>query len=67
MTAEIKEGLWDAGEVGAYLKVNEETVYRWAQRGRLPFVKIGRLTRFRPDDIRAVADTGLPADEEGAA
>lgn len=66
MSDEIKEGLWDAGTVAAYLKVNEETVYRWAQRGRLPFVKIGRLTRFRPADIRTVADAGLPTDEGAA-
>lgn len=65
--AEIKEdGLWDAGEVAGFLKVDKDSVYRWVAQGRLPFVKVGRLTRFRPDDIRSVAVNGLP-DKEGAA
>lgn len=60
--AEIKEGLWDAGEVAAFLNVKKETVYRWVQQDRLPFVKVGRLTRFRPAEIREVAERGLPTE-----
>lgn len=64
--AEIKDdGLWDAQGVADFLKVEKETVYRWVQQNRLPYVKVGRLTRFRPAEIRDVAERGLPT--EGAA
>lgn len=66
MTAESKtEGLWDATEVAAFLKVNKDSVYRWVARGVLPCVKVGKLTRFRPSDIRAIETNGIPT--EGAA
>lgn len=58
-------GLWDAEQVAAFLKIKTETVYLWASQGRLPKVKVGRLTRFNPDAIRALAADGVPA--EGAA
>lgn len=66
MTVEGKdESLWDAGEVAAFLKVDKDSVYRWVSQGRLSAVKVGKLTRFRPSDIRDIAEHGLPA--EGAA
>ena len=61
MADEIKEGLWDAKEVSAFLKVDEETVYRWAKAGRLRSVKVGRFIRFRPADMQEVAENGVPA------
>ena len=66
MTAEGKdEGLWDAGEVAAFLKVNKDSVYRWVAQGVIPCVKVGKLSRFRPSAIRDIAERGLPT--EGAA
>lgn len=59
------EALWDAGEVAAFLKVDKDSVYRWVAQGRLPAIKVGKLTRFRPEAIRDIAESGLPA--EGAA
>lgn len=65
MSDEIKEGLWDAKQVAQFLRLkNEETVYRWAKRGLIPFVSFGRLLRFRPADVHALAENGLPAEEE---
>lgn len=67
MTDEIKEGgLWNAKEVAAYLKVDPDSVYRWVAERRIPFVKIGRLTRFRPADIERVSIEGLPAEGDAA-
>lgn len=64
MSTEIKqEGLWDARVAADFLKVKKATVLLWARQGRLPSVKVGGLIRFRPDDIRAVAEQGLPANE----
>lgn len=65
MTDESKpEGMWDAEEVAAFLKVDKDSVYRWVAQGRLPSVKVGRLTRFRPEDVRSVAEKGLPEPAE---
>lgn len=57
MASEIKdEGLWDANDVASFLKVDKETVYRWAKAGTIPSVRIGSTIRFRPSEIRAAGD-----------
>ena len=38
-------------EVAAYLRVNRFTVYRLAERGKLPGVKVGDLWRFKAGDL----------------
>jgi len=38
-------------EVAEYLKLNEKTIYRLAQRGELPGFKAGGSWRFRRGDI----------------
>lgn len=68
MTDEIKEvRLWTAEDVCVFLKLkNEETVYRWVKRGLIPHVRLGRFIRFRPADIHALAENGLPEDGDAA-
>lgn len=46
-------------EVAAYLKINQATAYHWAQAGRLPGIKMGRIWRFRKDDIDAWLDENM--------
>lgn len=46
-------------EVAAYLKINQATAYHWAQAGRLPGIKIGRIWRFRKQDIDAWLDRSM--------
>ncbi len=43
-------GLWDVGDVAAYLKVTKSWVYEHV--GDLPGWKMGKYWRFDPDDIR---------------
>lgn len=38
-------------EVAALLAVRPDTVRRWAARGDLPHVRLGRLLRFKPAEI----------------
>ncbi len=38
-------------EVADYLKVSVTTVYRMAQKGRIPGIKVGRQWRFQQADI----------------
>lgn len=47
-----------AEEVASQFKVSVDTVYRLAQSGRLPCVKLGRVVRFRPQDLEAFGERG---------
>ncbi len=38
-------------EVAEYLRLNQMTVYKLAQEGKIPAVKVGRVWRFRRDLI----------------
>ena len=50
-------GLMTVDEIAQYLKINVYTAYRMAERGELPAVKLGRIWRFKKDDIyRWLAD-----------
>lgn len=46
-----QEQLMTIKEVAAYLKINVYTVYRMAERGAIPGVKLGRAWRFKKDEI----------------
>ena len=54
-----EEALMDIKQVAAYLQINEATAYNWAQSGKLPGIKIGRVWRFRPGDIEAWLDQNM--------
>lgn len=43
--------LMDIKDVATYLRVKESTVYTWAQAGKLPAFRLGRLWRFRRADL----------------
>jgi excisionase family DNA binding protein len=38
-------------EVAKYLKMQPQTIYTWAQTGKIPAAKIGKEWRFRKDII----------------
>ncbi len=38
-------------EVARYLKMKPQTIYTWAQNGKIPAAKIGKEWRFRKDII----------------
>jgi excisionase family DNA binding protein len=45
------EELVTVQEVADYLKMSPQTIYRFAQQGRIPALKVGNRWRFRPADI----------------
>ena len=57
------EALWTADEVAAFIKCSVSYVYKSAERGELPCVRVGRMLRFKPDAVRALV---LGADAAGA-
>ncbi|MBI5509039.1 MAG: helix-turn-helix domain-containing protein [Deltaproteobacteria bacterium] len=50
---EPREGLWDATDVGAYVKASRSWVYQKAESGELPCLRLGGLLRFDPEAVRA--------------
>jgi excisionase family DNA binding protein len=49
--AELKDRYISVDEVAAYLNINKGTVYRWIKTRQLPAHRVGRLWRFRLDEI----------------
>jgi excisionase family DNA binding protein len=49
---EVKKGLWSVDELCQCLKIKKSTAYALAQSGSIPFYRVGRLIRFKPDDIQ---------------
>ena len=51
MTDEYSPDVMNVGEVAAYLRVSQATIYRLAQAGQIPCGKVGRAWRFRKKTI----------------
>ena len=41
------EDIMTLEEVAKYLKVKRQTIYNWAQAGKIPAAKLGKEWRFR--------------------
>jgi PTS system nitrogen regulatory IIA component len=54
-----ENNLLDIRQVAAYLQINEATAYNWAQKGKLPGIKLGRVWRFRREDIETWLDQNM--------
>lgn len=46
------EGLWKVADVARFLSMSTSWVYKEAEAGRLPCVRIGAALRFSPEVIR---------------
>ena len=42
----IQRRFFNAKEISTYLGVSEEAIRKWAIRGKIPFVKLGKSLRF---------------------
>lgn len=54
-----EDSLMDIKQAVAYLQINEATAYSWAQKDKLPGIKMGRIWRFRREDIEAWLDQNM--------
>jgi excisionase family DNA binding protein len=43
--------LLSVAETAELLNVKKSTIYAWIHERRLPFIRVGRLPRFRPEAI----------------
>ena len=47
-------------ELAAYLKLKPQTIYKWAQTGKVPGGKFGKEWRFRRSTIERWIDSQIP-------
>ena len=53
-------------EIGTYLGIKRDTVYKWISEKGMPANKLGRLWKFKKDDVDAwVRSTGASGDADG--
>ncbi len=50
-TERVEVEIMTTSEVAQYLRLAEATIYRLAQAGEIPAMKVGRVWRFRKDLI----------------
>ena len=43
--------LLDITQLCEKIRVKKKTIYDWTHKGSIPYIKLGRLLRFDPDDI----------------
>jgi len=53
--------LMSAKETALMLGCSIAAIRKWAYQGRLNRVKVGRLARFRREEIERIAASGLPS------
>ena len=51
----MSETLWDASDVAKFLKCSRSYVYKAAEAGMLPCLRIGAMLRFDPERVKAFA------------
>lgn len=61
MVVDMDRRFYSAGEIAIYLGLREDTVRKWAMRGRIPFVKFGKSLRFDISRINCWAKDREPA------
>lgn len=61
------EKLLSAKQVSELLEVSQATVYDWVSRGRIPYVKLGRLIRFKKTEIFHWVETHTIRPKEASA
>jgi excisionase family DNA binding protein len=53
-------------EAAAYLGIKRDTAYKWIDRKAMPAHKVGRLWKFRREEIDAWVRSGRAANSSGA-
>lgn len=58
--ATAPDPLWTAADVARFLNASQSYVYKAAEAGRLPCIRIGSMLRFDPARIRELVRGGGP-------
>lgn len=65
-TENAATGLLDVDDVAKALKCSPRSVAEWTASGALASVKLGRLRRYRPEDVEAFVRRNLKGAPEPA-
>lgn len=58
--------LMTVAEVAEALRLSDETIHRWSREGRLRYINIFGVKRFRRDYIQSILDGTVVIDERVA-
>ena len=47
----MEKGFWNVEEVSTYLSVKPSTIYQWARVGGIPHFRLGKMLRFKKQEI----------------
>ncbi len=53
---EIVNGLLDMDQAASYLGIKKDTLYSMVMRKKITYVKVGKLNKFRLQDLEAFID-----------
>lgn len=59
---ELVDRWLSVGEIGKYLGVSSDTIYRWIERHEMPAHRMGRFWKFKRDDVDGWVRAGGPAE-----
>lgn len=54
-------------EIGGYLGVSKDTIYGWITKRDMPAHKVGRLWKFKSDEVDSWVRAGKASDESNSA
>ncbi|WP_419591628.1 helix-turn-helix domain-containing protein [Thiolapillus sp.] len=61
--AEIEDRWLSVGDICTYLGVSNDTVYRWIEKQDMPAHRVGRLWKFKKDEIDEWVKAGGASDK----
>ena len=61
---QAEDGVMTIGDVAAYLKVTDRTIYRLAAANKIPAFKVGGMWRFLKQDIEVWIKTQSSQDQK---
>jgi len=60
--AEMEDRWLSVAEIGKYLGISSDTVYRWIDKHTMPAHRMGRLWKFKKDEVDEWVKVGGAAD-----
>jgi len=61
---QIEDRWLSVEEISKYLGISNDTVYRWIHKHRMPSHRMGRLWKFRKEEVDEWVKTGGAGDNE---
>lgn len=63
-TSPVHDRWLSVDELAGYLGIKRDTVYKWIDRRKMPAHKVGRLWKFRKEEIDAWVRSGAASEPD---